>query len=198
MFSALAALCRVEGRTERGLRLTAVGRSGGFRVSGALCILLLQPTGSPSPMLWTQTQAELCVSSLLQHSSSCLSRLKSQGSLSAPICVSEMRKVAAGTARLAPTWLGGGRLRLLLTKTLQTAQLHLLPWLHLPAKAAQHLQPGSLLRRAARWEGLCEPDNSFCLAPLPGRPAWGTQMPVSGAPGKAGARAPRPGRHLCP
>lgn len=100
----------------RGLRLTAVGRSGGFRVSKALC--LLQPTGSPSPMLWTMTQAELCVSSLLQHSSSCLSQLKSWGSISAPICISEMRKAAAGAAGVAPTWVGGGRLRLLLTKRL--------------------------------------------------------------------------------
>lgn len=32
-------------------------------------------------------------------------------------------------------------------------------------------------------KGLCESDNGGCLAPLPGRPARGTQVPVSGAPG---------------
>lgn len=66
-------------------------------------------TSSPSSVLWTQTrtqtQAELCVSSPLQHISSCLSQLKSQDSLSAP---PEVRKGAAGAA---PAWTGGGSLR---------------------------------------------------------------------------------------
>lgn len=184
---------------------TSAGQRGGLRedgasqqlgevvalVSRASCILLLQPTGSPSPVLWTQTQAELCVSSLLQHSSSCLSPLKSQGSKSTPICISEMRKGAAGTAGVAPTCLGGGRLKVLLTKLCSQSKLHLLPWLQLTAKAAQHLQGAwILLRRAARWEGLCEPDNRCCLAPLPGGAAWGTQVPVPGAPGKGGGMCP--------
>lgn len=122
------------GRTQRGLALTALGRTGGFRVSRILCILLSLHTSSPSSVLWThtqtqiQTQTEICVSSLLEHSSSCRSQLKSQDSLSAPTWVTEVRKGAAGAAGAAPAWTGGGSPR----PTLQADQLHLVPWLHIP------------------------------------------------------------------
>lgn len=92
-----------EGWPSQQLRELVVLESQGSCASSCHCTPALHPLCSGL----TQVQTELCVSSLLQHSSSCLSRLKSPRQL----CVTEVRKGAAGAAGAAPTWIRGGSLR---------------------------------------------------------------------------------------